>query len=82
MQQEPEKQRQKRNNVREEATVSNYVGRFNGWASVFLEIVSNIALPSWNTDNSQDVFVKTNDTRFTEKQIEVLERLRKPERLH
>ena len=36
MQQEPES-KAKENNVR----VSNYVGRFNGWASVFLKTVSN-----------------------------------------
>lgn len=79
MQQEPES-KAKENNVR----VSNYVGRFNGWASVFLKTVSNVTpkLEYWNNDNSQDIFVKTNDTRIAKKQIEVLERLRKPERLH
>ena len=40
MQQEPES-KAKENNVREKAAVSTYVGRFNGWASVFLKTVSN-----------------------------------------
>lgn len=74
MQQEPES-KAKEKNVR----LRIYVGRFNGCASVFLKTVSNIALPSWNNDNSQDVFIKINDTWIAKKQIEVLERLRKPE---